>query len=210
MIDILRHALLSMAAVACLFTGQAIAATVNNQNTGLASPDVVVDFGDGLFITSTPVTNQFAGEGVTFGAGYQYADSNESTPAITQGFLFTSTGVTPPGSIFFTSDVTDAVFSWRTNPGTTTFEAYLDGILVETLINAPTFGDTASGHFYGFTGILFDEIRISINAINNGFTLDNLQYNVSAVPLPAALPLFLTMLAGMGFLRWRRNKRAVV
>lgn len=32
----------------------------------------------------------------------------------------------------------------------------------------------------------------------------------SAVPLPAALPLFLSMLAGMGFLRWRRNKKAVV
>jgi hypothetical protein len=31
--------------------------------------------------------------------------------------------------------------------------------------------------------------------------------NVAATPLPAALPLFLTMLAGMGFLRWRRRDR---
>ena len=32
---------------------------------------------------------------------------------------------------------------------------------------------------------------------------------VSPVPLPAALPLFLTMLGGMGFLKWRRGRRQV-
>ena len=30
--------------------------------------------------------------------------------------------------------------------------------------------------------------------------------SISTVPLPAALPLFLSMLSGVGFLRWRRRK----
>ncbi|MCG8544180.1 MAG: VPLPA-CTERM sorting domain-containing protein [Alphaproteobacteria bacterium] len=41
---------------------------------------------------------------------------------------------------------------------------------------------------------------------NNGIKLDNV--SVSAVPLPAALPLFLTMLAGMGLLRWWKRRVA--
>ena len=33
---------------------------------------------------------------------------------------------------------------------------------------------------------------------------------ISPTPLPAALPLFVTMLGGMGFLKWRRGKRQTV
>ena len=39
-----------------------------------------------------------------------------------------------------------------------------------------------------------------------GFDYFRLTGNVSETPLPAALPLFLTMLGGMGFLKWRRRK----
>ena len=66
---------------------------------------------------------------------------------------------------------------------------------------------TASGKFCGFEGIIFDEIRLAIIALNKVFTLDNLQYNVAAVPLPAALPLFGTGLGIMGFLGWQRQRR---
>lgn len=48
---------------------------------------------------------------------------------------------------------------------------------------------------------------------NDNFPAAKLTLNfapVSPVPLPAAFPLFLTMLGGMGFLRWRRGKRHTV
>lgn len=53
--------------------------------------------------------------------------------------------------------------------------------------------------FVGIDGALIDIFRGNLTSLTQ----------VSPVPLPAALPLFLTMLAGMGFLRWRRNKRAL-
>ena len=74
--------------------------------------------------------------------------------------------------------------------GSTTFEAYLDGILVETLIAATT-NDAPldSGKYYGFENILLDEIRFTVTSpFGPGFTLDNLQYNVipSQPPYPCS------------------------
>ena len=66
---------------------------------------------------------------------------------------------------------------------------------------------TAFGKFCGFEGIVFDEIRLAIIALNKGSSLDNLRYNVVVVPLPAALPLFGTGLGKLGFLGWRRKRR---
>ena len=68
----------------------------------------------------------------------------------------------------------------------TTFSAFLGGSLVESFTAASDSGFPAdSGRFYGFEGIVFDEIRLSINAVNMGANLDNLQYNVANVPEPA-------------------------
>ena len=188
---------------------------VNDQNTGLAAPDVVVDFGSNSFKPTTIITDEFAGQGVEFGSIYVYQTSAIPTPAVAGGHVeagIPSSGPPlAPGSIFFTSDVTEAVFSWRTAPGTTTFEAYLDGALVETFA-ASTSDDASTGRFYGFTGIVFDEIRLSISSLNNGFSLDNLQYStapVSPIPLPAALPLFGSALGLLGFLGWWRRRTAI-
>jgi hypothetical protein len=57
---------------------------------------------------------------------------------------------------------------------------------------------------------------LTFTAYSGGDVNDQLGVNdyavagISAVPLPAALPLFLTMLAGMGFLKWRRGRKQVV
>ena len=57
----------------------------------------------------------------------------------------------------------------------TTFSAFLGGSLVESFTAASDSGFPAdSGRFYGFEGIVFDEIRLSINAVNMGANLDNL------------------------------------
>ncbi len=200
------------------------ASTVNNRNTGLIVPHVLVDFGAGLalngFSTGTVITNQYAGSGVTFGPNYEYfLGSTSNLGPIQAGYLRNISEVVQPGAIFFTSPVSDAVFSWRTDSGLTTFKAYLDGVSVETPLIAPSNMDLGAGlgKFYGFENIVFNEIRLSrVSFFGGNFTLDNLQYklaDVSPVPLPAALPLYgsgLAIIGFIGFIGWRRRKRAVV
>lgn len=62
--------------------------------------------------------------------------------------------------------------------------------------------------FYGFiSDSLFTEIEFE-GVINDTYGLDNVAFSstVSAVPVPAALPLFGTGLAVMGFVGWRRKR----
>ena len=40
------------------------------------------------------------------------------------------------------------------------------------------------------------------------FYIDNVTLNPTPVPLPAALPLFATVLAGGGLIAWRRKRKA--
>ena len=216
----LKPVFTAIIAIGIMLGADAGATVVNDSNTGLASPDKVIDFGSNLYFAFTPITNQFAADGVTFGgSNYLYfTSSGAPTPALTAGALGHPHNVTQPGSIFFSSTVTDAVFSWRAAVGTT-FSAWRSGVLQEQATLATSFDDS-TGRYYGFTGILFDEIRLSIIPDFPGpdsnlpaftiFTLDNLQYNragrVPPVPLPASLLLFGTALAGLiGVRRVRKH-----
>jgi hypothetical protein len=166
------------------------AAPVINQATGLSAPDTLIDFGMGLFPTGTDIANNFASDGVTFGSTYEYLDVGDFGPSVAFGSLMNdnnNSSLNQPGVILFVTDVSAAVFSWRTLSDTTTFSAFLDGSLVESF-TAVSNDDTpaASGKFYGFTDIVFDEIRLSILPSSGAspafaFTLDNLQYNVASV-----------------------------
>ncbi len=172
--------------------------------SGLSSPDVVIDFEQGALPVGTFVTTQFSG--VTFGFLYQLS-TMEPVDNVTGRFLFNPTS-SPPGSILFDAPVSTAGFHLRTNTGTTTFQAFIMGVLVESF-SAPTFntGSPTSNNFYGFQNITFDEIRYTISAFNNALNLDNLQY-ISAAPEPSTLALFATGLALLGFLGWRRRRAA--
>ena len=55
-----------------------------------------------------------------------------------------------------------------------------------------------------FSGFLYT----SVLDPNNEYRSFNVTGSISPVPLPAALPLFLTMLAGMGLLRWWKRRVA--
>jgi hypothetical protein len=83
-----------------------------------------------------------------------------------------------------------------------------------TVLSNQTF---SGARFYGFQDSSADITSVTITGAAAGgnvigFDLDNFTYNatptVSAVPVPAALPLFATGLAGLGLLGWRRKKAA--
>ncbi len=204
-------ALVGVALIGCgaflIAPTSASATIINDSATGLTTPDTLIDFGDGLFGSTTLITTQFAGDGVLFGPNYVYSDNGDLLPALTEGYLSAVSAIVQPGPISFTSDVSAAVFSFRTQSGTTTFVARLDGAVVESFAGA-TDTRIATGRFYGFEGIVFDEISFSIGATSKGFTLDNLQFTVADVPEPTTLALFAFGLAGLGFMtRRRRNRR---
>ena len=180
------------------------AAAIKDSNSGLLSPDIVIDFGNNLYAAGTTIDNQFLSSGVTFGPTFLYNDINTSYVPLTQGYLENINISSQPGSILFSLDVTAADFSWRTLKNTTTtFSAFNNNVLVEEFTDDTNTSET-SGRFFGFKDILFDEIRFSIGHTQRGFTLDNLEY-VSAIPVPAAVWLFGSgLLALIGFARRKR------
>lgn len=140
------------------------------------------------------------GLGVTLSPSFAYYnDLNSSSPSASNGHLglnldfFTSS----THSIQFSENVSDAVFSWRTDEGTS-FSA-------DTTRGRPS----ESGRIYGFTGYQFNEIRITTPSSSGVFTLDNLQFStVSAIPILSPLPLFGTGLAIFGLIGWRRKRQS--
>ena len=184
------------------------ATPIIDEDFGLTSPDFLVDFGIGLYPNLTIITNQFSSSNVNFAGGPRYTTTGEDFPAVAGGYLFGDKTIGgSPFDILFSIDVTDALFSFRTNPGTSTFTAFLDGALQETFM-AATDADQTPGRYYGFENIIFDKITVSANTSSGTNIIDNLQFNAaspSAVPVPAAVWLFGTALIGLvGFGRRRK------
>lgn len=176
-------------------------------NTGIPSPATTITFSEFTFPTGTSITNQYASLGVTFSPGMFY---NVQPVFFPTDFLANYDVVTNnPCSILFGQDQTAAAFAVQTNPGTSTFAAYLNGSLVESF-TAPTdlsyLPDlTHASDFYGFTGIVFDEIRITA-PVNGAFQIDNLQLAQGEGPVPEPLTISCVLLAAGsvgGYLRRR-------
>jgi hypothetical protein len=67
--------------------------------------------------------------------------------------------------------------------------------------------------FFGFTDSngLFNSVTISGGATTGDrdiFGIDDVRFSASAVPIPGALPLFVTGLGALGLLGWRRKRKA--
>ncbi len=90
-----------------------------------------------------------------------------------------------PLRIFFNSVQTNADVAVITNPGTSLFEALLNGAVVDSF-SAGT-STTMTSDFYGFSGESFNQIEIFAGGSNNAIEIDNIQFNAASVPEPGTL-----------------------
>lgn len=170
-------------------------------NYGLASPTTEVTFEEPSIIGSfvigvTDVTTQYSGYGVTF---ENLAFVGQGWPAPPYGYPGMSNNyvsnysyvIWPPGtsvSIRFTVPVSEAAIGAFTPfPSNTTFTALSGGSVVESF--TATTSQTDPNGFYGFTGISFDQIQVSV-APYMYLWIDNIKFNpqISNKPVAEAGP----------------------
>jgi hypothetical protein len=119
-----------------------------------------------------------------------------------------------PVSMIFSAPQDQVVFGLASNPRSITFTALLNGIEVESFTIATTGGsfpsvDGQPAGYYGFTGIIFDQINIFshlTNPVDNRILLDNVAFDgptPAAVPEPSTMLLIASGLIGLVGLRRR-------
>jgi hypothetical protein len=207
--DDMRHrgsvtTLLATAGIALWSTAAKADQLINN--TGLVSPAHTITFEEIILPTGTPVTNQYAGLGVTFTPSMFYDVQPVFFPTHSvANFDFIT--VNNPVTLTFNEVLSEAAFAMQTNSGTSTFTALLGGNVVETFTAPTTLSVlpdlSQSSNFYGFTNIQFDELRIQSNT--TFFQIDNLQFSPAAVPEPGPVALLLGS-GVIGVLAVRRKK----
>jgi hypothetical protein len=135
--------------------------------------------------------------GVTFSASNMQTDGLDGFPGIDGPNLL---GYADPKlRIDFDTSMTAFAMGWVTNPGTTTFTAYLGDTVVEQAVLATTYTDPNTCYAV-FENMTFDAIEATIQASFTSFRVDNLQ-----VPEPGAL---LPLLLGFAAVAGRRRRAA--
>jgi hypothetical protein len=203
-----QHGILTtiLAAAGIVLFGTAARADQLINNTGLVAPAHTITFEEIILPTGTPVTNQYAGLGVTFTPSMYYDVQPVFFPTHSLA-NFDFADVHNPVTLTFNEVLGEAAFAMQTNAGTSTFTALLGGVEVESF-TAPTtlsiLPDTSqASNFYGFTNIQFDEVRILSNT--TFFQIDNLQFSPAAVPEPGPVAMLLGS-GVIGVLAVRRKK----
>jgi hypothetical protein len=166
---------LGLSALALAFAPTAGATPIIASPTGLAAPLTTVTFDEFGIADGTLITTQYSTLGVEFTGST--AQGTFGTPAFSGGVIFDNG---TPFSIHFTTDQNAVAFTLGANFPSQTVEALLNGVSVESFTHDTTFA--ANGDFfpyYGFTGITFDEIRVSGGG---GGGVDNIQMGTATVP----------------------------
>jgi hypothetical protein len=188
--------------LACVMLAQPAAATMlAGSSTPIASPDQTIGFDEVALAGGTTVTDQFAGLGITFAApGVSYATSVSPRPNFSGPAVLKFSGGSV--SILFSDDIAAMSAAITANSGSMTMTSFLDGSQVETF--SWTFPNntvpTNQNNFFGFTGSLFDEVRIDLTG-STTIAMDTLSYRVAT---PGTLPL-LAIGLGAGLLYRRRR-----
>lgn len=191
-------------------------ATLFTSDTGLASPTSTITFNEVAVAQNAAVTNQFAAHGATFTGLFMdpcVANSGNYFPNMSGRALGNFSGCSSPlgehpFSIVFEDDVSEAAFVMIGNGGFPSLTALLDGSVVETGLGAGVTYSTLY-NWYGFTGIVFDEIQVN-PAVFQGYStirIDNLQFvtapvgNSTNVPEPATVLLLFLGLGTLALMR---------
>ncbi len=183
------------------FTGNVAATSITN-NFGLSSPAITITFDEFSIPTNTVITNQYDTLGVNFSPNLFQGIDNAS-PNMSGGAMINYINPVAPFSILFNADQTEAAFAMVTNPTSTTFSAYLDGAFVESFSSATD--GVGTNNYYGFTGIIFDEIGVNVGG-DHIMVLDSLQFhNNSPIPEPATMLLFGLGLLGLAGVNRRKK-----
>ena len=202
--------------------------------SGLPAPAVTITFAEAAFSPGTTITNEFSGPGVTFSPYLIYQSPTSCCDGMVGEHLgntgSTTVGLANPFSIKFTAPQSAAAFGLATETTTTLFEALLAGVAVP---NTFFFSGTSDeynqpgqpiGPFFGFSGIQFDEIRVTVGVStlqdqpgSLRALIDNIQLGqgpastVSAPPIPtpepATLLLFGMTAGGLAVVRRSRRRR---
>ncbi len=177
----------SLTTVVCLVAGASTlhAAFIQN-STGISNPAQIITFSEFVFPNNTAIVNQYSSLGVTFSPTLYYNGSGSGFynffPHISGNYLSNfNPGYVDPFSLNFTTVQSSVAFAFTTNPGSTTFNAYLGNTLVDSA--SVVTSSTINNNFYGFTGISFDRIEVFPGGSNSAMVMDNLQMGV--VPEPS-------------------------
>lgn len=173
---------------------------------GFALPGILEDFFDATLVSGFDITFGSSLPGSI--SGGEYDDRADS--AAGQNPLLTFSGL---GIMAFGAD-----FNLGPNsPGTglNVFITFVDDSTME--LSDAILSAASNDGFVGFFGIVSDMAIRSIlfleadaqqfSSLYETFSMDNIRF-VAAVPIPAALPLFLSALAALGFVGRRRKRLA--
>jgi hypothetical protein len=202
-----RHGVVFPLLALALFAMAAQAGPIAN-TTGLSSPNTIITFSELSFAQGTPITSEFSAYGVVLSPPVWYDSQGVSSCCsgivsdYVANFSTIPVSISNPFSILFTADQTEVAFALATNPTTTTFTALLGGTPVESF-SSPTSFDSSTPYYFGFTGITFDEIRISVGG-NQLALIDNIQLGPAAVPEPHTFALIASALFALALARRRR------
>ena len=178
---------------------------INGAATGLTSPAYTIDFNTSIGPDNTVVTNQYPG--LTF-SGFYYGNGPYGGGAFPDGALYNFYPCCNfPLTISFANAVNGVAFNFETNPGISTFTAFLNGNQVGQFSGATTITNLL---WYGFDNTTLDALVIDPESTtNHAMGLDNLQVGSRAVvtPEPASLVLFGTGLFAIAGIGARRRAR---
>lgn len=167
------------ALVAINCSSSALADPIELSPVGLAVPESIITFSERTFADATQVSTEFADLGVTFLTNLFYRTGDNPDWANVEGpNLRTGDPEVNPFSIHFGSALTSAALVAIAQPPTpATITAKLGGVEVESFETTVSIDNP--DNYFGFSGIVFDEIEIAYTD-ETRMRIDNIQLGPSA------------------------------